>query len=757
VTHAVQLGVLCFSSDGGSLTYYDDLVVECADQGHFFQYWDQYGSTTSTLQFRYTCFETASFPIESTVDQPRTIPSVAMTLDPEWLLAPFSECYQRVPKPPTLMPSQSPVTQSPVTQSPLTSAPSRLRQRPPPYTKVADVPSPPSLVPFNATVAPGDASDRDSTSDNQRASSSKIVIWRVVVSVLVGAIVALSLGRLCWYMVARRKSRIQTGDTVPTNDKDPQPTMPDRDGDCDLESDVSNRVTEAPACSNLTDGETAAVEVREPPPNEEVPASEPSQTEDVTVNEAPTSNGSALDVILSELESALSELEASQTPHEEVLVSETSPIEDVILNDAPALSETPLATELESVPSELEMAQSSNEEVSESSPVEDVTPNEARASKESPLGSSSTELESAPLELEPSQTDAMDTNEEGMADPPSQQGIEHVPETLEQNTTTESTHRPSAVSTSRNEEQANAMEQNQEVATSDVNQLSTTEKVTPAIAAQQDQLVTYGIITVENNERETRISHEADEPVQPTLSDDRTMPSSQPPLPSIRTDASSIPGTDSQLPPRSPALGSDVPTEADANINTEQTMLSQLTPCTVVTSLAKGHVDDLGESDESCRVHIEDTADKRSQNTVPCSTEDIATEGAPQHALVGSGLLVPEAHTTCDEIEMADDAAKKPPYSLDTVVSATGPVGNIHCDVSSDLPLPQLAGASSSLPSSIIPNDNVRGKFDPHSQSNGANDLAVSSLPEGNGAVTNEADGMLPAREISALQRHHFL
>jgi hypothetical protein len=94
VTHAVQLGVLCFSSDGKSRTYYDDLVVECADQGHFFQYWDQYGSTTSTLQFRYTCFETANFPIGSTVDQTRTIPSVAMTLDPEWLLAPFSECSQ---------------------------------------------------------------------------------------------------------------------------------------------------------------------------------------------------------------------------------------------------------------------------------------------------------------------------------------------------------------------------------------------------------------------------------------------------------------------------------------------------------------------------------------------------------------------------------------------------------------------------------------------------------------------------------------
>jgi hypothetical protein len=371
-----------------------------------------------------------------------------------------------------------------------------------------------------------------------------------------------------------------------------------------------------------------------------------------------------------------------------------------------------------------------------------VTVSKAPASNESPFGSSLTELESAPSELEQS-PDTKDTNKEEMAE----QGVEQVPDTLEQNTTI----------VSRDEEQANAMEQDHEAACSDADQaeqLPTTEEVTPAIAEQQDQSIGDGTIAEENNELETRLSHEADETVQPTLSGDRTVPSLQPLLPSIRTDAfeASAAGADSQITPKSPVLGSDVPNEADASINTEQA-----TPCTVVTSLAKGHVNDPEESDEPCRVHIEDTADKPSHNTVPCSTEDIATEGAPQHALVGSDLYVLKEQTTPDEIEMTDDVAKEPPYSLDT--SATGAEGNLQCDVNSDVPIPQLSGASSSQPlSSIVPNEN---HDDPTSK--GANDLAVSLSPlqEGNAAVTNETDGIRPARDISALQSdcdsHHFL
>jgi hypothetical protein len=752
VTHAVQLGVLCFSSDGGSLTYYDDLVVECADQGHFFQYWDQYGSTTSTLQFRYTCFETANFPIGSTVDQPRTIPSVAMTLDPEWLLAPFSECFQRVPKPPTLMPSQSPVTQSPVTQSPSTMAPAGIR-RPSPSNTVADMPIALSLAPLNAPVALGGGSDRDSTSVNHG-----IVVWRVVVSVLVGAIVALALGRLCWYMVARRKSRIQTGDTAPTDDKDPQPTMPDPDGDCDLESNVSNPVTEALPCPAPTDGEAANSELRDSRPKEEVSAPEASQTEDVRPNDSPALDVSPLDVILTELETALSELEASQTPHEEVSVSESSCIENVMLNDAPALSEMPMAvisTELESAPSEMEMPPSPNEEVSESSPIEDVVATEELAQ----VASSSTELESAPR-MEQSQTDARDTNKE-MATPPSQHEEEQVTETLQHNARTESTHRSSSLSTSRDDEQANAVEQNQKVPTSDVNeleQLLITEEVTPAAAAQQDQSVTDGTITDESNEKDTRISHEADEPVQPTLGDGCTVPSSQPPLLSIRTDvceAASTTGTDSQLAAKSPSLGSDGPAEADAIINGEHAMLSQLAPCTVVASLARGHV---GESDESCHVHIEDAASKTSHSS--CSTEEITTEEASQLAHVGSGPFVPEAQAAPDEIEMPDEAAREPPNSLE-IVPATGAESHMQGEVKLDLSLPQLAVAPSSQPS-IVPSENVQEKSDHDDPpSKEANDLAVSPLAEGNAAVTNEADGALSAREIYTFQfdgdSHHFL
>jgi Family of unknown function (DUF6479) len=162
---------------------------------------DSMASTAISNASRYTCSETVTFPVGSSVNQSQTVPYMAMSTDLFWANSPDPNCYQRI-----LISSDAPTTTSPLSP-PSLAAPPTTRDR-------VNSPSKPTIVepPLPATNAVEPASTTNDWTNN-------IPIW-----LLAGVAVVALLVAVVWQ--SRRQRRQRPAARRPTQSKRPDASLP---------------------------------------------------------------------------------------------------------------------------------------------------------------------------------------------------------------------------------------------------------------------------------------------------------------------------------------------------------------------------------------------------------------------------------------------------------------------------------------------------------------------------------------------------
>jgi hypothetical protein len=174
VRHAVQLGVYCDGGTGaGEYGVFNDFFFDCGYQHNQFDYlFDTY---------RYTCYESATFPSGSNASLTQTIAPVAISTDMNWVVSDSNKYCSQSERTPVVSPTTAPVTSSP-TSAHVTSSPS----------KVVTIPSP-TRMPAIATPAPMISPSSLKAQEEQSSTSNGGPPVGAIVGGAIGAIVVVCI------------------------------------------------------------------------------------------------------------------------------------------------------------------------------------------------------------------------------------------------------------------------------------------------------------------------------------------------------------------------------------------------------------------------------------------------------------------------------------------------------------------------------------------------------------------------------------